>query len=59
MKVSVIGCSTAWTDRPCSSYCINDTILVDCGEGTFKYYAQAQVDYKTMLLLYEQEQNSP
>lgn len=46
MKVSVIGCSTAWTDRPCSSYCINDTILVDCGEGTFKYYAQAQVDYK-------------
>ncbi len=46
MKVSVIGCSTTWSDRPTSSYCINDNILVDAGEGTLKYYKQAGVDFK-------------
>ena len=45
MQVKVIGCSNAWTDRPTSSYCINENILVDCGEGTFKYYQKAKVDY--------------
>lgn len=45
MEVKVIGCSNAWTDRPTSSYCINDNILVDCGEGTFKFYKKAKVDY--------------
>lgn len=45
MKVKVIGCSTCWTDRPTSSYCINDNILVDCGEGTFKYYKKCGVDF--------------
>ena len=45
MKVSIIGCSTCWTDRPTSSYCVNDTLLIDCGEGTMKYYKQAGVDF--------------
>ena len=45
MKVSVIGCSTCWTDRPTSSYCINDNTLVDCGEGTMKFYKLAGVDF--------------
>lgn len=45
MNVKVIGCSTCWTDRPASSYCVNNTTLVDCGEGTLKYYKQAKVDF--------------
>ena len=45
MEVKVIGCSNSWTDRPTSSYCINDSILVDCGEGSWKYYKKAKVDY--------------
>ena len=40
MQVKVIGCSTAWTSRPMSSYCLDDEILIDCGEGTTKYYAK-------------------
>lgn len=48
MKVSVIGCSTTWSDRPTSSYCINDEILVDAGEGTFKYYKKAGVDFENI-----------
>ena len=38
MEVKVIGCSTTWSDRPMSSYCIDGSILVDCGEGTPKSY---------------------
>ena len=45
MKVSVIGCSTAWTDRPTSSYCVNNTTLIDCGEGTLKFYKKANVNF--------------
>lgn len=45
MEVKVIGCSNSWTDRPTSSYCINDSILVDCGEGTLKFYKKAKVDF--------------
>ncbi len=45
MKVDIIGCSTAWTERPTSSYCINDDILVDCGEGTLKYYGRNKIDF--------------
>ena len=45
MKVTVIGCSTCWTDRPTSSYCIDGDTLVDCGEGTQKFYTQAKVDF--------------
>ena len=45
MNIKVIGCSTCWTDRPTSSYCINNATLVDCGEGTLKYYKQAKVDF--------------
>lgn len=45
MNVKVIGCSTSWTDRPTSSYCINDSILVDCGEGTIKQYKKLNVNF--------------
>lgn len=44
MKITVIGCSTTWTDRPTSSYCINDNILVDAGEGTIKNYDKCKID---------------
>ena len=43
MIVKVVGCSTSWTDRPSSSYCIDNTILVDCGEGTTKYYKKNKI----------------
>ena len=43
MIVKVIGCSTSWTDRPTSSYCIDNNILVDCGEGTTKYYKKNNI----------------
>lgn len=46
MQVTVIGCSTTWTDKPVSSYCINNNILVDCGEGTLKYYSKCGVNLK-------------
>lgn len=46
MKVSIIGCSLTWTNRPTSSYCINNNILVDAGEGTLKYYEDAGVDFE-------------
>ena len=46
MKVTVIGCSTSWTDRPTSSYCINDNLLVDAGEGTLKFYKQCGIDFE-------------
>lgn len=45
MKIDVIGCSTAWTDRPTSSYCINENMLVDCGEGTLKYYTRSNINF--------------
>jgi len=45
MQVTVIGCSTSWTDKPVSSYCINKNILIDCGEGTTKYYKKCGVDF--------------
>lgn len=45
MQVTVIGCSTCWTDKPVSSYCINGNILVDCGEGTTKQYKKCGVDF--------------
>ena len=45
MKVTVIGCSTSWTDRPTSSYCINGHILVDCGEGTYKNYKPSGINF--------------
>lgn len=48
MKIQVIGCSTTWSDRPTSSYCINDKILVDAGEGTFKYYKNAGVNFENI-----------
>lgn len=44
MEVTVIGCSTSWTDRPASSYCINKSILVDVGSGTNKFYAKSNID---------------
>ena len=44
MKVQVIGCSTSWTSRPMSSYCLNDEILIDCGEGTAKEYLKLDFD---------------
>lgn len=43
--VKVVGCSTAWSNRPTSSYCIDNEILVDCGEGTTKYYDLCKVDF--------------
>ena len=46
MQVKVIGCSTSWTDKPVSSYCINSTMLVDCGEGTLKHYSKCNIDFK-------------
>lgn len=48
MQIKVIGCSTSWTDKPVSSYCINNTMLVDCGEGTMKYYAKCNIDFKNI-----------
>lgn len=48
MKVTVVGCSTSWSDRPTSSYCIDNDTLVDCGEGTFKYYSKAKLDYRNI-----------
>ena len=48
MQVKVIGCSTSWTDKPVSSYCINNTMLVDCGEGTLKYYQKCNIDFKNI-----------
>ena len=45
MQVTVIGCSTCWTNKPVSSYCINGNILVDCGEGTTKHYKKCGVDF--------------
>ena len=45
MNIKVIGCSTSWTDRPTSSYCINNSILVDCGEGTLKHYKSSNVNF--------------
>lgn len=43
MQIKVIGSSTAWSDRPCSSYCINNEILIDCGEGTTKLYNKLRI----------------
>ena len=45
MKVNVIGCSTCWTDRPMSAYCLDDNILIDCGEGTTKNFSASGVDF--------------
>ena len=45
MKVTVIGCGTTWSERATSSYCINNNILVDAGEGTLKNYKKAKVDF--------------
>lgn len=45
MEVKVIGCSTTWTDKPVSCYCINNKIIVDSGEGTLKYYKQNNVNF--------------
>lgn len=45
MEIKVIGCSTTWTNRPTSSYAINNNLLVDCGEGTYKFYKKAKVDF--------------
>lgn len=44
MQVKVIGCSNSWSTRPNSCYCVNDTILVDCGAGVRKYFKKAKVD---------------
>ena len=44
MKVTVIGCNTTWSNKPTSSYCINDSILVDCGEGTLKNYKKCNIN---------------
>ncbi len=43
MKVTVVGCSTSWTERPMSSYCINGNILVDCGSATPKNYPTCNI----------------
>ena len=43
--VKVIGCSTTWSNMPNSSYCIDDKILVDCGEGTTKSYSKCGVNF--------------
>ena len=48
MKVKVIGSSTAWTNRPMSSYCLDDEILIDCGEGTTKHYNEAGVNFSAI-----------
>ena len=45
MDLTVIGCSTTWTDKPVSSYCLNNNILLDSGEGTFKYYKGCDVNF--------------
>ena len=52
MKISVIGCSTSWSDRPTSSYCINDEILVDAGEGTLKFYKRAKVNFEKIKYIF-------
>lgn len=44
MKVKVIGSGTSWTERPTSSYCIDNHILVDCGDGTTKMYNKSGID---------------
>ena len=44
MEVKVIGCSTTWTERPTSSYCLDENTLIDCGEGTLKFYKNAKVE---------------
>ena len=48
MEVTVIGCSTTWTDKPVSSYLLNKNILIDSGEGTIKYYKKCGVDLKNI-----------
>ena len=45
MEVKVIGCSTTWTDKPVSCYCLDNRIIVDSGEGTLKYYKQNGVNF--------------
>lgn len=45
MNLTVIGCSTTWTDKPVSCYCLNDNILLDSGEGTLKYYKNCGVNF--------------
>ena len=45
MEVKVVGCSTSWTNRPTSCYCLDDKILIDCGEGTTKHFDVAKVDF--------------
>lgn len=52
MKISVIGCSTTWSDRPTSSYCINDNILVDAGEGTLKNYKNTKVEVENIKYIF-------
>ena len=43
MQVKVVGCSNSWSTRPTSCYCVDDTILVDCGAGARKYFKKAKV----------------
>lgn len=45
MEVKVVGCSTAWTERPVSCYCLDDKILIDCGEGAMKFFKKAGVEF--------------
>ncbi len=48
MQVTVIGCSTTWTDKAVSSYCVNGNMLIDCGEGTLKYYEKCGVVFENI-----------
>ena len=43
MQVKVVGCSNSWSTRPTSCYCVDDTILVDCGAGVRKHFRKAKV----------------
>ena len=45
MEVKVVGCSTAWTERPASCYCLDGKILIDCGEGAMKFFKKAGVEF--------------
>lgn len=45
MKVTVIGSSTSWTERPMSCYAVDTDILVDTGEGTVKLLKRNGIDF--------------
>ncbi len=48
MQIKVVGCSNSWSQRPVSCYCLDDTILIDCGAGARKYFKRTKVFAKNI-----------